>query len=246
MTAASVVGRRWDPFKAGHRDATDAFARCARRRALAQRGVLLAHWRVEVVPDLCHHGVMDLRPYIDEIHRQLEAAAETGGEDARALAQRIAAPLDAAIRLSLLDALSAAVQEITCDLAPGSVELRLRGRDPEFVVTAPAEPAGQDPAAGAGTTGDGWSATPDSGPGGPGRTGGLGSIAGDEGAMARVNLRMPDHLKARVDRAAAAEGLSVNAWLVRAAASALERADPSRRLERRGPLGPQRLTGWAR
>ena len=51
---------------------------------------------------------MDLRPYIDEIHHQLEVAAETGGEAARALAERLIAPLDAAVRLSLLDALAAA------------------------------------------------------------------------------------------------------------------------------------------
>ena len=167
---------------------------------------------------------MELGPYIDEIHRQLEAAAETGGEDARALAQQLAAPLDAAIRLALLDALSAAAQEITCDLAPGSVELRLRGRDPEFAVTVPVEPSpvSHDPAAPAG------------------------AIAGDDGAMARTNLRMPDQLKARVDQAASSEGLSVNAWLVRAAAAALERADPSRRSERRGPQGAQSFTGWAR
>ena len=181
---------------------------------------------------------MDLQPYVDEIHRQLEAAAETGGEEARALAQRLAAPLDAAIRLSLLDALSAAAQEITCDLAPGSVELRLHGRDPEFAVTVPgAEPAGADSAVGAGTAGDGWSTA---------GAGGLGALPGDEGAMARINLRMPDHLKARVDQAAAAEGLSVNAWLVRAAAAALDRPDPSRRAERPGPQGAQRVTGWAR
>jgi hypothetical protein len=180
---------------------------------------------------------MDLRPYIDEIHRQLEAAADTGGEEARALAERLAAPLDAAIRLSLLDALAEAAQEITCDLAPGSVEVRLRGRDPEFVVTTPAEPAGGDQASGAGTTSNDWSAA-----GVPV----VGSGAGDEGATARINLRMPDHLKTRVDQAAAAEGLSVNTWLVRAAAAAVERADPSHRLERRGPQGAQRFTGWAR
>ncbi len=180
---------------------------------------------------------MDLGPYIDEIHRQLEAAAETGGEDARTLAERLAAPLDAAIRLSLLDALSAAAQEITCDLAPGSVELRLRGRDPEFAVTPPAERAGHDPVVGPDTTGDGWSSTV---------IAGSGASAGDEGAMARVNLRMPDHFKARVDHAAAAEGLSVNAWLVRAAAATLERAGASRRLEQRGPQRAQRFTGWAR
>ena len=95
---------------------------------------------------------MDLRPYIDEIHDQLEVAADAGGEDARALAERLVAPLDAAVRLSLLDALAAAAQEITCELAPGSVEVRLRGRDPEFVVTAPTEPAGDDLADGAATT----------------------------------------------------------------------------------------------
>ena len=176
---------------------------------------------------------MDLRPYIDEIQSQLQASAETGGEDARALAERLVAPLDAAIRLSLLDALTAAAQEITCDLAPGSVEVRLRGRDPEFVVTTPAEPAGDDPAAGTD-----WPAA--------GVAAGVGGSAGEEGGMARVNLRMSDHLKARVDQAAAAEGLSVNAWLVRAAAAALERAEPSRHLERRGPQGAQRFTGWAR
>ena len=60
--------------------------------------------------------------------------------------------------------------------------------------------------------------------------------------MSRINLRMPEHLKARVERAAADEGLSVNAWLVRAAAVALERANP----ERRAPQGAQRYTGWAR
>src|ERR1700716_3161977 len=80
---------------------------------------------------------MDLRPYLDNIHRQLAVAAEAGGDDARALAERLIAPLDAAIRLTLQDALAAAAEETTCELAPGSVELRLRGRDLEFAVTPP-------------------------------------------------------------------------------------------------------------
>ena len=46
-------------------------------------------------------------------------AAEAGGEDARALAERLTAPLESAIRLMLLDALSAAADEITRELAPG-------------------------------------------------------------------------------------------------------------------------------
>jgi hypothetical protein len=64
--------------------------------------------------------------------------------------------------------------------------------------------------------------------------------------MSRINLRMPDQLKSRVEGAAGTEGLSVNAWLVRAAAGALQRAEPSRPLQPRAPLGALRYTGWAR
>jgi hypothetical protein len=173
---------------------------------------------------------MELEPYIEEIHRQLALAAEAGGDEAKALGDRLAAPLDAAIRLALQDALSAAAEEITVELAPGSVELRLRGRTPEFVVTAPpadptvddAEPDDARPAA--------WPAAEE----------------GEEGSVARINLRLPEHLKARIERAAAGEGLSVNSWLVRTSAAALERGEGSRRRERHTPHGAQRYTGWAR
>ena len=87
---------------------------------------------------------MDLNPYVDELRHQLMIAAEAGGEDARLLAERLVAPLQSATRLVLLDALSAAAGEITSDLAPGSVEVRLRGRDPEFVVTSPVHDAPAD------------------------------------------------------------------------------------------------------
>src|SRR3954452_6742429 len=81
---------------------------------------------------------MDLTPHVEQIRGQLAVAAEAGGEDARALAERLTAPLESAIRLTLLDALSAAADEITRELAPGSVELRLRAGEPEVVVTAAA------------------------------------------------------------------------------------------------------------
>src|SRR3981081_1717795 len=100
-----------------------------------------------MAPLWCHDGAMDLRVYIDDIHRQLATAAEAGGEEARALAERLVAALDAAIRLTLQDVLAAAAEEITLELAPGSVELRLRGRDPEFVVTLPPTPGGAPTAA---------------------------------------------------------------------------------------------------
>jgi hypothetical protein len=57
---------------------------------------------------------------------------------------------------------------------------------------------------------------------------------------------MPEHLKARVEQAAEREALSVNAWLVRAAAARLERSEGVNRRARRAPKGAQRYTGWAR
>ena len=61
---------------------------------------------------------MDLTHYVDDLQDRLAAAAEIGGDDARQLAQRLTAPLDAAVRLVLLDALTAAAGEISAELAP--------------------------------------------------------------------------------------------------------------------------------
>ena len=164
--------------------------------------------------------------YVESIRRQLVAAAEPGGEETRAQAERLFASLEAALRLALQDALAAAAEEITCELAPGSVELRIRGRDPEFVVNLPQPdpPEEEEP------------------PPAPGVV----SPEGDDGAVARINLRLPEHLKARVDRAAAAEGLSINTWLVRATSAALEVGGTERPRSRRTPIGSQRYTGWSR
>lgn len=169
---------------------------------------------------------MDLTTYVEHLQAQLATGADAAGEEARAVVERLAAPLDAAIRLTLQDALAVAAEEITCELAPGAVEVRLRGRELEFVVTPP--PAADEP----------------SGPGGDQVS--LPPVEGDEGLMSRINLRLSDHLKARVEQAAGREGLSVNAWLVRAAAAALDRADPDRRRGPRPSRGTQHYTGWAR
>lgn len=172
---------------------------------------------------------MELDRYIDSIHAQLEAAARSGGEEALDLSQRLVVPLDSAIRLALQDALAAAVEEITVELAPGSVELRLRGREPRFIVTLPpADPSARDMDGGDEPL-DAVVPPPDA-----------------EGAIWRVNVRMPEYLKPRVERAAASEGVSVNAWLVRTAATRLERNEPSARRDRRTPQGAQRYQGWAR
>src|SRR5580704_11114439 len=108
----------------------------------------------------CHTGVMDLQTYVETIQRQLEAAAETGGDEARALAERLVAPLNAAIRLALQDALTAAAEEITVDLVPGSVELRLHGRDIDFVVTPPPADVAPADAADADMPTQPWTARP--------------------------------------------------------------------------------------
>jgi hypothetical protein len=60
----------------------------------------------------------------------------------------------------------------------------------------------------------------------------------DEGLTARITLRLPEGLKAGIEASAAREGLSVNAWIVRA----LSRSTGS--TTRRGP--GSRLTGFAR
>ena len=175
---------------------------------------------------------MNLGPYVESIRSQLEVAAGAGGDDARELAERLVAPLDAAIRLALQDALAVAAEEITTELAPGSVELRLRGRDPEFVVTPPpADPSVSDLADGEETA---TGIAPHV------------SAEGEEPTMSRINLRLPDHLKARIEQVAGIQGLSVNAWLVRAAAAALDRTDAARRREGQAPQFDKRYTGWAR
>ena len=56
--------------------------------------------------------------------------------------------------------------------------------------------------------------------------------------MARINLRLPDQLKARVEQAAEREGLSVNAWLVRAASAAVDRSATGRGRPGRPPQRP--------
>ena len=73
---------------------------------------------------------MNLQLYVENLNHQLAVAAEAGGEEARALAERLVAPLEAAIRLTLQDALAAAAEEITTELAPGSVELRCADATP--------------------------------------------------------------------------------------------------------------------
>ena len=159
---------------------------------------------------------MELQQYVTDLQRQLADAAENGTDETRAVAERLAAGLDAATRLVLLDALSAAVGEITRELAPASVDLRLRGREVEFVVSQQSAESEVE----------------------------LPAVDLDDTSSSRTTLRLPDALKARVDDAAAADGLSVNTWLVRAIAAALQ--PKQRRSAQRAIKTGDNFAGWAR
>src|SRR5208282_5692535 len=132
---------------------------------------------------------MELEPYVATLRQELAAAAQMAGNEARELAERLATALESAARLALLEALSDAADEITRDLAPGSVHLRLRGREPGFVVTPPpSEPLDKSDAPAA--------ELPPVAP------------QDDDGAMARVNFRLSENLKGQIEEAAERAGLS--------------------------------------
>ncbi|MEU9863586.1 hypothetical protein AB0D99_22200 [Streptomyces sp. NPDC047971] len=176
---------------------------------------------------------MDLTPYVDNLRHELGVAAEAGGDEARALADRLTGQLESAARLTLLNALSDAMDEVTRDLAPGSVDLRLRGLNPEFVVTPPPSVDAFEEAV-----------TPVQAPPPP-----VVPPDAEDGATSRINFRPPAQLKVRVEEAANREGLSVNAWLVRAVTAALEpgAAGHGRKSSTgRGPAVGQGFTGWVR
>jgi hypothetical protein len=156
---------------------------------------------------------MDLQPYVDAVRHELHVAAQAGGDEAAAIADRLSAPLESAIRLAMLEALTAAAEEITSELAPRSVEVRLRGRDPEFVVTAPLEEQPRAPE--------------------------VPEAVDDEGGTWRVTLRLPESLRPKVEAAARRDGASLNAWLVRAAAS---RVEPTAQHS----SSRHHVTGWVR
>src|SRR3954470_4594577 len=128
---------------------------------------------------------MDLTQHVEEVQRQLAVAAEAGGDEARALAGRLTPVLDSVLRLTLLEALGDAAAEITRELAPGSVDLRLRGREPEFVVSVAQHDATGEP-----------------------------TTYAEDAAMTRINLRLPEQLKTQIEAAAEREGVSINSWLV--------------------------------
>jgi hypothetical protein len=143
---------------------------------------------------------MDLTPYLETLRADLAAAAAPAGPETVRAAELLGHSLESSARLALLEALSDAAAEITTRLPDTSVEVRLRGREADLVVSQsitapPRPPAAPEPPA----------------PPPP----------LDGGDLSRLTLRMPETLKTHVEQLAAAENISVNAWLVRAVAAAV-------------------------
>ena len=165
---------------------------------------------------------MDLSEYAEALRRELTSITRFAGEDISRAAEMLSETLDSSVRLALLDVLSAAADEITASLDGATIDVRLTGTEPQFVVNVAHR-------------------HDDAGPEADG---------GDEAGSSRVTLRISENLKTRVEAAALAAGLSVNAWLVRAISRSLEQpagARPRPPFPPPGRPGPgKRYTGFAR
>ena len=179
---------------------------------------------------------MDITPYVDSLRRDLVAASEAGGEDIKAAAERLALALDPAARLALMEAISQAADEITAEMATGSVDVRLNGRELDFVVATPIQP----PA-----------------PPAPPPPPGVDEADEDGGTVARITLRIPESVKVRAEELAARSGHSLNTWLVQVVRAATT-ADQAVNIDidlsslpfvgdpfgKSGHRGNRRMTGW--
>jgi HicB family len=149
---------------------------------------------------------MDITPYVESLRHDLAAAAAAGGPEAQASAERLALALDPAFRLALMDALSQAAAEITSELPAGSIDVRLKGREPQFVVDVPTMPM-QAP-------------TP-----APPHAPTAEEAEEEDGSVARITLRIPESVKYKAEELATKSGHSLNSWIVNVVrAAARERA----------------------
>jgi hypothetical protein len=182
---------------------------------------------------------MDITPYVERLRHDLGQAAAAGDEQIREAAERLTLALDPSMRLALMEVLSQAAAEITTEMRAGSVDVRLTGRELEFVVeqAVPADPT----AASAAST--------------PGA-----EDEEDDGATARITLRLPESVKTRAEELAGRTGSSLNTWIVNVLRSAtregainididlssipfLEGVDPFG-AGRGGRRSTRRMTGW--
>jgi HicB family len=170
---------------------------------------------------------MDLTPYTSQLREDLTAAASAGDEQTRHTAAVLGVALEPAARLAIMNALSDLAAEVTAALEDRVVEVRLDGRDVRVAVSLPSDTG--PGAAGPHATGSRATSSRADGP----RADGLpppsepgAAPFGDAGGdIRRMTLRLIDQLKAQAERAAAEQGVSLNAWVSQAVAGAL-RGEP--------------------
>jgi len=167
---------------------------------------------------------MDLTPYITTLRDDLSTAASAGDEQTQRTAAVLAAALEPAARLAIMNALSDLAAEVTAALEDRVVELRLDGRDVRVAVTGtPAEPATPAPPPSAQDFG---------------------------GDVSRITLRLFEELKSKAERAAAQQGVSLNTWLSQVVQGALHDSGlrdwgETRHGDRHGGRhGSRRMRGW--
>lgn len=200
---------------------------------------------------------MDLTPYVASLRDDLAAAAAVGDEATTRAGSSLAAALEPAVRLALMNALSDLAGEVTESLGDRTVSLRLSGREVKVVVDRDA-PGENSNGFFAGPTSSPFAGTPGGGPGGPHRATpppppgpgfpgaeafsaafgggqGFGGRGGpDVGDISRMTLRLVDQIKGQAERAAASQGMSLNSWIAQAVQGALHDKQ-----QRRGGWG-----GW--
>ena len=132
---------------------------------------------------------MDITPYVDSLRTSLVSAADSAGDETRQAAERLSFALDSSARLAIMEAVSQAAAEITAEMPDGGVDVRLNGRELDFLVhmSAPSVPAPPPPPAPEDL---------------------------DDGNLARITLRIPESVKAKAEERANEAGQSLNTWLV--------------------------------
>ena len=148
---------------------------------------------------------MDIARHVRAIQSDLAVAAALGDEASAVAGERLSAAIESSLQLRLFDVLTEATLALNAQLSSGHVEVRLAGRDPELVLVADHTGEAEQPPA-----------------------------PGDD-LSARITLRLPELLKARIEVVASSEGVSANAWIVRALSRSLEprphRAQSGNRLQ---------------
>jgi len=132
---------------------------------------------------------MEITPYVENLRASFVSTAASAGEETRQAAERLGFALDSSARLAIMEAVSQAAAEITAEMPNGGVDVRLNGRDLDFLVhvTAPTPPAPPPPPAPEDV---------------------------EDGNLSRITLRIPESVKTKAEERAAEAGQSLNTWLV--------------------------------